>query len=149
MIVQLATHTGLGEYTPSKRRQCLAYSTIPVVRYQDLLVLACVVGYLLLMCIIGFLCWARARRSFLRRYEDQCEDEDEANQRRVANGSDTSSYVRTSSTAGARLPEYPEKPLVLAHTDRVLSANSASPYQSEHRDIPYIDDERRETKRLL
>ena len=126
-----------------RREQCLTLATIPVVRYQDLLILACVVGYLLLMCLIGLLCWMRARASFNRRYQSQL-DSEQAREGEDSR-SEASSYIRSST--GARIPDYPEKPSV--HPEHALTAYSVGQEAADHKDIPYIDDERRETRRLL
>lgn len=56
---------------------CDDYFTIPFVRDDSLIVLFCVLGYIFLMILIGYLCWSYAKKKAEAEYEEEEEEEEE------------------------------------------------------------------------
>ena len=48
-------------------RDCAIMKTPPAIRADSLIVLFCVIGYLLLMVLLGYLCWRRAMKQHVSR----------------------------------------------------------------------------------
>ena len=61
--------------------RCTTMSTVPLIRADSLIVLFCVIGYLLLMILIGYLCWRRAHK---QKEEQLLNDEDDSDEEEKA-----------------------------------------------------------------
>lgn len=78
--------------------ECISSFTIPVIRVDSVVVLCCVLGYLLLMVLIGYLCWRRAHK---KKAEQEAEEE-EGGQKTQENGDQSKPILLVSPPTDAR-----------------------------------------------
>ena len=63
--------------------ECVKMSTVPLIRADSLIVLFCVIGYIVLMILIGYLCWRRAHKQKeeeLLKEEEESDDDEKAHE---------------------------------------------------------------------